>query len=77
MLIQGPPGTGKTTVIVEIVRQLINEGKHVLVCSQANAAVDNIYQKLKEVNEENEIRLLRIGSEGDAEAWGDAYDPEV
>ena len=77
MLIQGPPGTGKTTVIVEIVRQLINEGKHVLVCSQANAAVDNIYQKLKEVNEENEIRLLRIGREGDAEAWGDAYDPEV
>ena len=46
LLIQGPPGTGKTTTIVEIVRQLINQKKKVLVCSQSHAAVGNIYDKL-------------------------------
>lgn len=46
-LIQGPPGTGKTTIIVEIIEQLVKEGKHVLVCSQAHAAVDNIEGRLR------------------------------
>lgn len=39
LLIQGPPGTGKTTIIVEIIEQLVSKGKKVLVCSQAHAAV--------------------------------------
>ena len=46
LLIQGPPGTGKTTIIVEIINQLAKEGKKVLVCSQAHAAVANIYERL-------------------------------
>ena len=55
-LIQGPPGTGKTTVIVEIIRQLVKQGKKILVCSQAHAAVDNIVEKLKKIPvEEQEI----------------------
>lgn len=47
LLIQGPPGTGKTTTIVEIIRQLVNQKRKVLVCSQSHAAVGNIYEKLK------------------------------
>lgn len=46
LLIQGPPGTGKTTIIVEIIEQLVARGKKVLVCSQAHAAVKNIYDRL-------------------------------
>ena len=46
LLIQGPPGTGKTTIIVEIINQLAKEEKKVLVCSQAHAAVTNIYERL-------------------------------
>lgn len=46
-LIQGPPGTGKTSVIVEIIRQLVHKGEKVLVCSQAHSAVRNIYERLK------------------------------
>lgn len=45
-LIQGPPGTGKTSVIVEIIRQLVAKGEKVLVCSQAHSAVKNIYDRL-------------------------------
>lgn len=47
-LIQGPPGTGKTSVIVEIINQLVkNKHEKILVCSQAHSAVDNIYQRIK------------------------------
>lgn len=42
-LIQGPPGTGKTTVIREIVEQVLeaDSDSRVLIVSQANVAVDN------------------------------------
>ena len=47
-LIQGPPGTGKTTVIVEIVHQILaaNRRARILVCSQTNTAVDNVLERL-------------------------------
>lgn len=43
-LIQGPPGTGKTTVIREIILQVLkaNPLTKILVVSQANVAVDNV-----------------------------------
>ena len=76
-LIQGPPGTGKTTVIVEIIRQLVKQGKKVLVCSQAHAAVDNIVEKLKKIPvEEQEIISMSIGNEGEEESWGEGFNSE-
>lgn len=58
LLIQGPPGTGKTSVIVEIIKQLvINKGERVLVCSQAHSAVKNIYDRLVGCDER-----IRIGN---------------
>ncbi len=59
LLIQGPPGTGKTTTIVEIVRQLINQRRKVLVCSQSHAAVGNIYDKLSPYCD----NILRVDSD--------------
>lgn len=59
-LIHGPPGTGKTTVITEIVRQLVKNNKKVLVTSQTHIAVDNVLEKLAE---ESQMGLLRIGRE--------------
>ncbi len=77
VLVQGPPGTGKTTVIVEIVRQLVKQGRKVLVCSQAHAAVDNIVEKLNEIpQEEQEILSMSIGNEGEEESWGEGFNPE-
>lgn len=50
-LIQGPPGTGKTSVIVEIIKQLvINKKEKILVCSQAHSAVRNIYDRLHNID---------------------------
>jgi len=45
-LIHGPPGTGKTTVITEIVRQLVGKGQKVLITSHTNVAVDNVLENL-------------------------------
>ncbi|MBK8657515.1 MAG: AAA family ATPase [Bacteroidetes bacterium] len=50
-LIQGPPGTGKTTVIVELIQQIISQNSNakILVTSQSNLAVDNVLERLPEL----------------------------
>jgi superfamily I DNA and/or RNA helicase len=47
-IIQGPPGTGKTTVITEIVFQILNRNPDakILITSQTNDAVDNVLDNL-------------------------------
>lgn len=59
-LIQGPPGTGKTTVIVELVQQLINKNSNckILITSQSNLAVDNVLERLPK-----EILFMRLASQ--------------
>ncbi|WP_026750665.1 AAA domain-containing protein [Sediminibacterium sp. C3] len=59
LLIQGPPGTGKTTVITEIVKQLIKRGEKILVTSQTHIAVDNVLERIKN---DLSINIARIGS---------------
>ena len=58
-LIQGPPGTGKTTVIVELIQQIIKGNPHakILVTSQSNMAVDNVLEQLPE-----SILFMRLAS---------------
>ena len=46
VLVNGPPGTGKTTVILEIIYQLVLENKSVWVSSQTNLAIDNVLDRL-------------------------------
>lgn len=45
-VIQGPPGTGKTQTILNIIANILMEGKTVIVVSNNNAATDNVYEKL-------------------------------
>lgn len=61
-LIQGPPGAGKTTVIVEIIRQLVNKQKDIkiLLTSQSNLAVDNVLEKLINIKD---IPFIRLASD--------------
>ena len=45
-VIQGPPGTGKTQTILNIIANILMEGKTVQVVSNNNSATDNVYEKL-------------------------------
>lgn len=62
-ILEGPPGSGKTTVICELVMQLIERGKRVLLCASTHVAVDNVLERLKsETNESRDhVLAVRIG----------------
>lgn len=61
LVIQGPPGTGKTTVITEIINQILSKNKlaKILVTSQSNQAVDNVLEKICE----SEEKIVRFGND--------------
>lgn len=67
-LIQGPPGTGKTTVIKEMVFQILklNNYSKILIVSQQNIAVDNVlnglYNENIELFKDNSHSMVRIVS---------------
>lgn len=60
--IQGPPGTGKTTVICELVRQLIARGERILLVAPTHVAVDEV---LRRIGSKAGVRALRL-------SWDDA-----
>lgn len=59
-LIHGPPGTGKTTVITEIVKQLVARDKKVLITSHTNVAVNNVMENLASDASIRE-KMVRLG----------------
>jgi superfamily I DNA and RNA helicase len=85
LVIQGPPGTGKTTVITEIINQILVKNKlaKILVTSQSNQAVDNVLEKICEL--ENKIvrfsndksKLSEIANKYHEEAVFDKYIQDV
>lgn len=61
-VIQGPPGTGKTSVICEVVRQLVARGERVLLLAPAHVAVDEV---LSRIGSKPSVRALRITRDED------------
>ncbi|MCJ7507933.1 MAG: AAA domain-containing protein [candidate division Zixibacteria bacterium] len=60
--IHGPPGTGKTRTLVNVVNDLANNGKRVLVSCHTNIACDNVIaQFLKYERQETVKSLLKNG----------------
>ena len=61
LAIEGPPGTGKTTLITEIVVQWLNlnPGHRILLSSQTHIALDNVLERVAEVN--GSLDMVRIG----------------
>jgi hypothetical protein len=73
-LLQGPPGTGKTTVIAELIWQMIRKNPHqrILLTSETNLAVDNALEKL--LNKEHTlVKPLRFGKPHKFEEEGRKY----
>lgn len=73
-LIQGPPGTGKTTVISEIIAQIIrqNPKAKVLLVSQSNVAADHALQETKRIAPW--IAAVRFGRDEKIDEGSRAYD---
>lgn len=63
--LEGPPGSGKTTSILELILQLIREGKRIMLVASTHVAVDNILERLqdefKDLIKNGTIRPLRFG----------------
>ena len=49
-IIQGPPGTGKTQTILNIIANVVRNGKSVAVVSNNNSATHNVVEKLEKKN---------------------------
>lgn len=57
IIIHGPPGTGKSSTLTEIIKQLVENGKKILVATPSNAACDHLAASVLDAG----IRLVRIG----------------
>ena len=66
-ILDGPPGTGKTTVILELIYQVVSQGKRLLLTASTHAAINNVLERIAE-NEalSRTIFPLRVGDENKA-----------
>ncbi|MEP0213385.1 MAG: AAA domain-containing protein, partial [Cellulophaga sp.] len=73
-LLQGPPGTGKTTVIAEMIWQMVrvNQEQKILLTSETNLAVDNALEKLLNKNH-TLVKAIRFGRASKFEEEGKKY----
>jgi len=58
-LLEGPPGSGKTTAICELVLQLVERGKRVLLCGSTHYSIDNVLERI--LDDEFPVDAVRIG----------------
>ena len=61
-VIQGPPGTGKTQTILNIIANILMQGKTVQVVSNNNSAIENVYEKLSSSNSNLGFLVASLGS---------------
>lgn len=66
-VIQGPPGTGKTETILNILMNLVVNGKTAMVVAGSNSATDNILDKLKE--DGLDFLVARLGRKSNKESF--------
>ncbi|AXE60713.1 putative DNA helicase related protein [[Mycoplasma] phocae] len=52
-VLQGPPGTGKSQTITNIITELLARGKKILFVAEKKAALDVVYNKLKQIELED------------------------
>ena len=64
-ILEGPPGSGKTTVILELIAQIIKKKQKVLLCGSTHVAIDNVLERLKKKGLIKELGIfpIRVGRE--------------
>ncbi len=74
-LIQGPPGTGKTSVIAEIVLQILRRDPdaRILLTSQSNVAVDHALTQIARAAGAPAPEMVRIGRAEKIGSGGEAW----
>ena len=74
-LIQGPPGTGKTSVIAEIVLQVLERDpkSRILLTSQSNVAVDHALAQIGKASKRKVPNMVRIGRTEKIAQGGDQW----
>ena len=79
MILQGPPGSGKTTAILELIYQLIKQGKRVLLCASTHVAIDNVLEKIITHKDADKllsiINPVRVGDENNV--YSDCVKPYI
>lgn len=63
-ILEGPPGSGKTTTSLELILQLIKDGKKILLSASTHVAIDNVLERIEKYDKESLVEALRIGREG-------------
>ncbi|WP_421763453.1 AAA domain-containing protein [Ekhidna sp.] len=58
LVVQGPPGTGKSQLISNLICDFIARGKNVLLVCQKKAALDVVYNRLKEKEGHDFVALV-------------------
>lgn len=58
LVVQGPPGTGKSQLISNLICDFVARGKNVLLVCQKKAALDVVYQRLKEKEMHDFVALV-------------------
>lgn len=60
-VIEGPPGTGKTQTILNIIANLVLQGKTLQVVSNNNSAIDNVIEKLASPKYRMDFIVAQLG----------------
>lgn len=68
-VIEGPPGTGKTQTILNIIANILMQGKTVLVVSNNNSATQNIQQKLSDKKYQLDFLIASLGKSDNKTAF--------
>lgn len=68
-VIEGPPGTGKTQTILNIISNILIQGKSVLVVSNNNSAISNVAEKLSSPQYHLGFLVAPLGNTENKEAF--------